>query len=325
MRSVLVDVLGNQPPDDYHDIARRHVPDHLEPSQIRKELDQIVSSLLDVLGQSANQDLADELKGKVKKAFKCYAGMSTLYRAGKVTGYPELFEQPTMFSGRIAAIAKSRDLTGTCRSDKPWLGDLPRLIFVSDMGDALSTRITFDFLKNEIIENVISPKGRRHQWLWLTKRPKQMVVFSKWLLERGIHWPVNLVAMTSVTSDETAHRATELVEIEAPFIGLSVEPLWTPVKLPLASIDWVIVGGESGQFATPFHLEWARDIRQQCENSGVAFFLKQLGRNPYQGGKALTLRDSHGGDWSEWPEDLQVRKFPLGFCRDSYALGETKA
>jgi hypothetical protein len=27
--------------------------------------------------------------------------------------------------------------------------------------------------------------------------------------------------------------------------------------------------------------------------------------------KPLPLRDRHGGDWSEWPEELRVREFPI--------------
>lgn len=42
-------------------------------------------------------------------------------------------------------------------------------------------------------------------------------------------------------------------------------------------LDWVIVGGESGQGALPMHPKWARDICQQCQGVGVAFFLKQWG------------------------------------------------
>jgi len=44
-----------------------------------------------------------------------------------------------------------------------------------------------------------------------------------------------------------------------------------------AGIDWVIVGGESGPDARPMHPQWAFDIRDQCEDAGVAFMFKQWG------------------------------------------------
>ena len=42
-------------------------------------------------------------------------------------------------------------------------------------------------------------------------------------------------------------------------------------------IDWVIVGGESGPKARPMHPDWARNLRDQCQAAGVAFFFKQWG------------------------------------------------
>ena len=46
------------------------------------------------------------------------------------------------------------DLNGTKRPDKPWLDDYPRLIFVSDMSASLSSTVSFDYLEEEIIDNV---------------------------------------------------------------------------------------------------------------------------------------------------------------------------
>jgi protein gp37 len=43
------------------------------------------------------------------------------------------------------------------------------------------------------------------------------------------------------------------------------------------TIDWVIVGGESGPGARPMHPDWARALRDQCTQYGVAFLFKQWG------------------------------------------------
>jgi protein gp37 len=91
-------------------------------------------------------------------------------------------------------------------------------------------------------------------------------------------------------------------------------------------IGWVIVGGESGKDARPFDLAWAESIVRQCKDAGVPVFVKQLGSYPTNGAtyvrgevrprgvdgtyRRIMLRDSHGGDPSEWPEDLRVRQFP---------------
>lgn len=42
-------------------------------------------------------------------------------------------------------------------------------------------------------------------------------------------------------------------------------------------IDWVICGGESGPGARPMHPDWARQLRDQCQDAGVPFFFKQWG------------------------------------------------
>jgi protein gp37 len=43
------------------------------------------------------------------------------------------------------------------------------------------------------------------------------------------------------------------------------------------SINWVVAGGESGANARPMHPEWARSLRDQCKEAGVAFLFKQWG------------------------------------------------
>jgi hypothetical protein len=43
------------------------------------------------------------------------------------------------------------------------------------------------------------------------------------------------------------------------------------------TLDWIIVGGESGSEARPMHPQWARDIRDQCQAAGVSLFFKQWG------------------------------------------------
>ena len=42
-------------------------------------------------------------------------------------------------------------------------------------------------------------------------------------------------------------------------------------------LDWIIVGGESGPGARPMHPDWARALRDQCQEAGVSFFFKQWG------------------------------------------------
>lgn len=259
----------------------------------------------------------------IERLYRCYAGILHLQRGGKPgawdkpqsPGHARNFERPQRFPSRMADAAAASDLRGEARPDKPWIKGLRRLIFVSDMGDALSEGIDFDFLKTEIVDVVTSPKGRRHLWLWLTKRPHRMAEFSDWLIKNHeLEWPDNLVAMTSVTNRATRSRIDDIRKVPAKLRGLSVEPLVESVELNLTNIDWLIVGGESGKYAREFDIEWARSLREQCRRAGTAFFVKQLGANPVEDGFPIDLRDSHGGKWEEWPEDLRVREFPETFA-----------
>lgn len=261
----------------------------------------------------------------------CYAAHLHVLRA-KHPGFSPDFDTPKLFHGRMVEAAKWADLTWTDRPDKPWLRGLPRLIFVSDMGDALSERgaidngnrpvtggsVPFEFLKTEIVDAAFSEKGARHHWLWLTKRPRRMADFCSWLrAEYGMPLPSNLWAGTSVTARKTLGRVIDLRAVgSADTVRfLSVEPLWEEVSLAgrLDGISWVIVGGESRQGgpAKRFDCDWARRLRDECQAAGVPFFVKQLGSNVTNNGRPLRLADGHGGEWAEWPEDLRFREMPV--------------
>lgn len=217
----------------------------------------------------------------------CYARGLHVNRLAK--SFPEKyapsFLEVRMIAGRMRQAAGWRDLTGTVRLDKPWLNGMPRLVFISDMSDALSEAVSFEFLRDEIVATVAKWK---HVGLWLTKRPKRMAAFAEWLAAQGINWPANLWAGTSVTSQQTAdHRIPQLLRVPAKVRFLSCEPLLEALDLRehlgsgldvgLPMINWVICGGESGDDARPMHPEWARSLRDQCGAAGVGFFFKQWG------------------------------------------------
>lgn len=82
----------------------------------------------------------------------------------------------------------------------------------------------------------------------------------------------------------------------------------------LKGINWIIIGGESNQgqlIGRDFHAEWIRSLIPICRDMGIALFVKQMGTNAYQSGKKMVLNDHHGGDWTEWPEDLRIRQMPF--------------
>jgi protein gp37 len=66
-----------------------------------------------------------------------------------------------------------------------------------------------------------------------------------------------------------------------------------------SNVSWVICGAESGQGARPFDMEWARDLKDQCQKANVPFFFKQ-GRI---GDKLVKMPELDGQIWKQYPEE----------------------
>lgn len=144
----------------------------------------------------------------------------------------------------------------------------------------------------------------------------------------------------SVEDQRTAdERIPVLLSLPAAVRWVSYEPAlgavdfsrWLPMRFPRVredappivlpahgggrGLDWIVVGGESGPGARVCDLSWVRWTIEQCREAGTPAFVKQLGavpRGPRVGAwnELLQLRHRKGGDMSEWPEDLRVRKWP---------------
>lgn len=234
--------------------------------------------------------------------------------------YSPNFFEVRQIPGRIAKAAAWPVMTPR-RHDKPWIPtDYPRLIFLSDMADLLSPQIPFEYIRDEVLAHVTSPKGARHIWLWLTKQAKRLDVLNRWLEEQGIAWPANLWPGVSVTNAETAWRVSYLMRVPAAVRFVSYEPAYEWVDFFDRDFvpEWIIVGGASGLNAKPFDLGFVDRLLQQQRRYGKSkIFVKQLGAKAgdvMDASRQVTayrhFRDGHGGDWNEWPKQLRVREFP---------------
>jgi protein gp37 len=250
----------------------------------------------------------------------CYAGNMTVRLAG-TKGYPESFDKPQLFPGRIEKACRWKDLRGTCRKDKPWLDRYPRVIFLDNMGDTFTEGLSVDWMLPLVPLMGASP----HVWIILTKRPGRMLEFVKLCRKEG-GLPTNFWLCTTLTGPASLGRVPHLLKIrdELPghVLGLSVEPLLadlTPLlrerfpDLPRL-LSWVKIGGESTQAPAPARLcslAWLRGVRDFFRPH-AAVFVKQLGSHvrEREGTRRINHKDSHGGDWDEWPKDLRVREMP---------------
>ena len=180
----------------------------------------------------------------------------------------------------------------------------PRHVFVNSMSDLFHADVPFPFISEvfEVMHEASQQWG--HVFQVLTKRPGRAV---GWWEQCGkelfAEWPPNVWIGTSVESPKYAPRLTVLARIPAPIRFVSAEPLLDSVDLSTwlddGTVDWVIVGGESGRGARPMELDWARGIRDQCEEAEVPFFLKQLGGSRGKRGGDGAMLD--GELWRQMP------------------------
>lgn len=161
-------------------------------------------------------------------------------------------------------------------------------IFVCSMSDLFHTDVPFEFI-DEVMTTICETPQHRYQLL--TKRAERM---AEYFATREV--PKNVWLGVTVECQSTRYRIDYLRRIPAMVRFLSCEPLLEDLgELNLSSIDWVIVGGESGHKARPMKEEWVLNIKQQVENHGAAFFFKQWGtwgsdgikRNKHKNGKTL--------------------------------------
>lgn len=227
----------------------------------------------------------------------------------------------------------------TLRPDKlnqPLLWKKPRKIFVNSMSDLFHESVPFEFIFAVWARMIGAPQ---HIYQILTKRPARMLEFFKWNERQAVRVETYLPNVWIGVSVENQQAADEriplLLKAPAAVRFLSCEPLLGPVNIapylwdigtwePYESksdhklnglysasmedgIDWIIVGGESGNKARPMHPEWARDLANQCNSAGVAFFFKQWGQHiPY----------------SQIPEGFEMSDEQRAEC-DTYPHGES--
>jgi protein gp37 len=166
----------------------------------------------------------------------------------------------------------------------------PRRVFVNSMSDLFQDGVPLDFIRSVF---KVMKTAHQHQFQILTKRSDRLAELSA-----KLHWAPNIWMGVIVENRKYTSRIDHLRQTGARVKFLSLEPLLGPLaKLDLAGIDWVIVGGESGPGARPMAPGWVKDIRDQCIESGVAFFFKQWGGTK----KKRTGRVLDGRTWNEYP------------------------
>lgn len=208
------------------------------------------------------------------------------------------------------------------------LGSRP-MAFPVDMGDLFHPRVPDEFIfaafqvmaaRINVDWQVLTKRVDRMLAFSqrLAKVSDGLVLFRTVKIRREArYWPDNIWAMVSVSNQVLAdERIPKLLQIPAAVRGVSVEPQLSAIdftRIRVSSMEilngltgesrvphseppeyfglnLLICGAESGQHCRPFDVDWARSLRDQCQDAGVPFFYKQgshrfPGRNRLLDGK----------------------------------------
>lgn len=209
------------------------------------------------------------------------------------------------------------------RLDEPRRWRQPQMVFTCSMGDLFHPEVPWNFALQVFTVMAATPW---HTYQLLTKRPGRMAYFADHALaSTGLKWPGNVWAGTSIENQKYAPRIDLLARVPATVRFVSVEPLLEPLDLQAwleaRTIQWVIVGGESGPGARPVEIRWVQSILCQCKRASIPIFVKQLGTawasNCRANGSCV---DRKGGLMSEWPRTLRVREYPCSLSRTDIAV-----
>lgn len=190
----------------------------------------------------------------------------------------------------------------------------------------------------------------QHTYQILTKRPER--ILSHLPADWGTGYPNVWLGVSVENQEVLGERLFNLSMVPAVVRFVSAEPLLGPLKFKIVEyygnglslttdylrgtekdwnangptydlgtkrinkIDWVIVGGESGNengkyTYRPCSIVWIMEITKQCAEAGVPVFVKQLGTSL---SNLYSLADRHGGNWAEWPIDqIKVREMPKSY------------
>ena len=143
-----------------------------------------------------------------------------------------------------------------------------------------------------------------HKYVIITKRHERMYDYcTKYYIKYNSFPKCVWLGVTAEDQQRADERLPVLLKTPAYHHIVSVEPMLEPVKLTFSGkykLDWVINGGEninsygiSRSNARSMNPDWARDVRDQCVENNVPYFMKQM------------------TNCKKIPEDLQIQQYPM--------------
>lgn len=148
-------------------------------------------------------------------------------------------------------------------------------------------------------------------WQLLTKRPHR---YGTYLPENGFKYDNVILGATAENQEFYVARIFKLAVAKMNLTAanrrqdqtrsqvqsfISYEPALGPITMRNLPVpNWLIFGGETGEGRRPMDIAWAENIKAECEEFGVKFFMKQM--SAFRPATAAKLIPAH----------LLVRQFP---------------
>lgn len=164
-------------------------------------------------------------------------------------------------------------------------------VFCASMADWLDNKAPNEW-RSDLADLIVRTPNL--DWLLLTKRIENYEKRAPW---KATEIPSNV--WLGVTAEDQEHyegRWPILSSFPATAHFISYEPALGSLSLLATSAgslpDWVICGGENGPHARHMKPRWARRLAKECDELGIAFFMKQMTKK------------------QPIPEELLIREFP---------------
>lgn len=177
------------------------------------------------------------------------------------------------------------------RLNEPQKVKKPAKIFVCSMADLFGEWVPDEWISEVFRACEAAPW---HKYLFLTKNPKRYEDCGAFQ-EKPNFW----FGTTITNNSDYAKRGYDFFYTSTRNRVLSIEPLLEDIRKYeiyswFNSVNWVIIGQQTGPGAVPPEPEWVQSTIEQCRDAGVPVFVKSplYEKFPVQ----------------EWPEGLGVEK-----------------
>lgn len=193
----------------------------------------------------------------------CYAvNWAIRHQAMGTTGYNGTVADRA-FTGVVNVVPKEIETIKKVRSER---------LFVNSMSDTFHNSVSDEDIR--LVFEAMAENTQGTNFLICTKRSGRLAKMASSLPITDNMW----IGVT-VGCQKSLYRLDHLRRVPAAIRWVSVEPMLEKLDLTPwmadGTLNWVVVGGESGKGHREMKPEWAQAILEQCRRYGVPFFLKQ--------------------------------------------------